>query len=157
MNSTNIFTWLKSLSEIQTHWDFFLEGLTNLNDPHGARGDLTPVQFFQMLLYAVEKHPHHGGVGLLTSKNGKPLGYGVVLDNTEPFCRKSVVVYAVYSNGKCATTTVELLANAERWAREHGFAEMQACSRRINGAAIRLFEKKWKFRRICLVFHKEIV
>lgn len=155
--TSNVFRWLGGLADVEANWDFFREGLASLNDPHGARGDLTELQFFQILLYAIAKHPRQGGVGLLTSKNGKPLGYGIMLEDTEPFCKRSAVVYAVYSNGKCATTTEELLENAERWARTEGFVELHACSRRINGAAIRLFEKKWKFKRICLVFRKEVI
>lgn len=157
MITGNKFFWLANLQDAQKWWPFLFEGLNSLNDPHGARGDMEPLQFFQMVLHAISCHPTNGGVGVLTSKNDKPLGYGIILNNTEPYCRKSAVVYAVYSNGKCPTTTVELLTNAESWARSQGYCDLQACSRRINGAAIRLFEKKWGFRRACLVFRKELV
>jgi len=152
----NKFVILRSLEEVLANWAFFLEGLEVLNNPQGARGDVSPDAFLKLVLNVVAEGTSFGIVALLTSKNDKPLGYGICFDNTEPYCEKSALIYAAYSNRKAPHTARELLSHCEIWAKEQGFKHLHACSRRFNGAAFRLFEDVWKFSRACVVFTKAL-
>lgn len=142
--------------QVLDNWAFFLEGLVELNNPQGARGDVHSEAFLKIALTIVDKGLDFGLVAMLTSVNGKPLGFGMAYDNTEPFCQRSAIVYAVYSNKKCPSTTKELLYHAEIWATNNGFKNLHACSRRFSGAGFRLFESIWGFRRVCIVFNKDL-
>lgn len=155
-NSSNLFVPLTKAQDVIDNWDFFAEGLNVLNNPQGARGDVTPPALLNLVLNVVEKGLDFGIVALLKSKNGKNLGFGICYDNTEPYCMKSAIVYAVYSNKKSPTTTRELLYHGEKWAREHNFKDLHACSRRFSGASLRLFEDIWGFSRACIVFRKPL-
>lgn len=147
---------LTTPESIIANWEFFLEGLSQLNNPQGARGDVNHEAFLKLTLAVADKGLDFGLVALLTSCNDKPLGFGIMYENTEPFCERSAIVYAVYSNKKCPTATSELLAHGEEWARKHGIKHLHACSRSFSGARFRLFEKHWHFRRTCVVFTKPL-
>jgi hypothetical protein len=150
-NITNKFVEVKTLDDIQRFWPFFLEGLGDLNDPHKGRGDLTPESLFKQILHAISAD---GLVLVLTSKNDKPLAFVIAREDTEPLCVKSLLVYAAYSSGKCATAQQEGQAYMENWARDRRFVEIHAFSRRINGSAIRWFTKKCGFKQVCIGFKK---
>ena len=147
---------ITSLPELLAHWPFLLEGLAVLRNPQGARGDISPETFFRICMHTVDKGMTYGLVALLTSTNDKPLGFGVMFENTEPGCQKSAIVYAVYSNKKYKHASKELLSFAEGWSRANDFKQIQACSRRFSGAAFQLFEQNWGFRRACVVFTKAV-
>lgn len=142
---------VKDLTSLMKWWDFIASGLADLNDPHKGRGDLTVDSLFRNVVYSLST----GGVVLvLTSKNGKGLAYVIARDNTEPYCQKSLLVFAAYSTGKFPHAREQMLEYLEQWAKKHGFAELHAFSRRVNGAAVRWFEQKCGFRRICMGFRK---
>lgn len=134
-----------------------LTSLVSLNDPRGARGDIRPERFFQMLLDVMSRGDEQGVIAVLQSKNRVVLGYTVIIDGTDicSFCRVAVG-YVLYSNGKCPTAGVDMTVLAERWARMYGYNEMHGISRRINGAAMRLFEKKLGFSRYYVAFRKQL-
>lgn len=140
-------------------WEFLLEGLqavqANCKD---NLPDVTSDQFFKTLA-KVAFEPELGVIILLTSKNAKPLGYIVLVDNSELFGPKVVCIYIAYSNGKCASTIAELRHEGLRWAKEQGFEKCRAYSYRIkptparmSGAVRRYFSKTLGLRERCVVF-----
>lgn len=154
-NHTKIIT---SLEEFLAWWPFLIEGLSVLQDKHaGNNPDITADEFFRHLLHVLSGGVDYGIIMLLLSKNDKPLGYIVVNDNTYLFQTKTAVVYAIYSNNKCPSTVHELVHDATLWGRPRGYKCVQATSYRLNGAALRWFERKLGFRRRCIVFEREVV
>lgn len=147
---------IESVEQLLGFWKFFQEGLESLNDTIGTREKVTSDSFFKLLIHVISKNPGFGIIGVLTSKNDKPLGFGVAFNDTDIGLTKSAVVYAVYSNKRCPTTVKELQDIAETWARENGFHKLHACSRRLNGSVMRLFEKKWGFHRTAIIFEKDL-
>lgn len=153
----NYVTLVKDINELVTYWPLLLSGMVVLNDPHTARGDIDPSKFFNLLLDVVTGPKEGGAVAILRSKNGKELGYGVIIDSSDITSFKRVAYgYVLYSNGKCSSAGKDLVTFAEMWAKAHGYDEMQCMSRRINGAAMRLFEKKFGFHRNYIVFKKDL-
>lgn len=158
MTTGNRVVDIETIEDLAAKWPFLSDGLVELNASCGnGRSAVTPEAFFKMLLNILAKNPGFGRIAMLVNQNGKPLAFGVMFDNTEPFCKRSALVYAVYSNGKCPTAVQELRLEAETWARREGFKEIHAVSRRINGATFRIFEKMWGFRRTAVVFKKELL
>lgn len=152
----NKIVYITTLDAFLEWWPFLLEGLSVLNSPTGGRGNLSQKQFFNTLLRVALGSPAEGAVCLVTSKNSKPLAFVVLISNTAPFDFRTAVCYALYSNNKAANAVPELHKEVLRWCREHSFERLYAYSRRISGAAVRLFEKKWGFRKDCLVFVKDV-
>ena len=156
-NSKNRLVDIRQHEQVVEYWPFFSQGLAELNATM-APGD-TPVSgevFLRLLFKVVHMGQARGRVTVLVNKNAQPLAFGIVYDNTEALCRRSAIVYAVYSNHQCPTAVTELREEAERWARECGYAELHAVSRRINGATFRIFERQWGFRRTAVIFKKEL-
>lgn len=152
----NKFVYITDLEPLLEAWPFLLEGLGTLNDPQGGRGNIEPERFFKILLRVALGDPEEGAVVVLTSKNDKPLGYIVFLNNTTPFDKKTLLVYAIYSNNKMAGTAKVLSVEMKRWARQHGFAKATAASFRLTGSAVRWF-RRLGFQRKCIGFEYNIV
>lgn len=154
--STNRIVDLMDCGSVAEFWPFFESGLGELNGTMTNGDAVSREAFLRLLFRVIEMGPTRGRVSLLVSKSGKPLAFGIIFDNTEPFCRRSAIVYAVFSNHLCPTAVQELREEAERWARANGYAELHAVSRRINGATFRIFERQWGFRRTAVIFKKEL-
>ena len=156
LNSKNKLVVYKDPQAVIDDWAFFIEGLGEMLVPQAAKGAVTEETYLKLILEVVRRGFGFGWVSKITDCNGRNLGYAVVFDNTEPFCAKSAMGYAMYSNKLCPTTSRELVFHAERWATANGFKQLHACSRRFSGAAFRLFEGHWGFRRACVVFSKDL-
>lgn len=141
--------------EVLNHWPFFLEGMEALNSPTGAKGEYTPETFLQMLLKVIDKGDE-GLVLLLTSKNDKPLGFGVCFVGEDILGDRCLFVWAGYTSGRYKGTMLEMCQYAEEYARAIGITVLRAASKRITGAAMRLFERAWGFKREFIHFRKDI-
>jgi hypothetical protein len=150
------YLYLTKIQEVFTHWPFFLEGLGQLNTLVGCMDPITEEVLLKTLLHAVDRYPRDGLVVVVTSKNDKPLLWGVALNNTALFKPRSCVVYAVYSNNKAAGVVSSAIQCLEQWARENEYVNIQAFSPSFNGSRIRLFERSWKFRRAAIMFTKKL-
>jgi len=147
---------LTTAQDVIDWWPFFLEGLHELNQLPDKEDRVTPEEYLQTILHTATLPTDLGLVGVITSKNGKPLCYGVVMNNTVRFRRKSCCVYAVYSTKQARAVVRFALEYFEKWARENGYSVIHAFSPCMNGSRFRLFEKHWKFRRASILFTKNL-
>ena len=152
----NKFIEVDSLAAVTEQWPFLVSGLDELNETCVNGERVSESAFFRVVIHTMALPNDRGRVTVLANKNNEPLAFGIVFENTERFCKRSAIVYAVYSNHKCPTAVDELRDEAERWARHYGYEELHAVSRRINGATFRIFEKRWGFRRTAVIFKKDL-
>jgi len=130
--------------------DFLNEGFYALEfDKHMTWDD-----FLGLVLRLVKSGLKESVVAVFFSKNGKPLGFVIVVDESYSSLEKVAHVFAGYSNGKYVGAANEAIVFAEEWAKQNGFSVLQASSRRMNGAAMRLFKQKLQFRPAFVVFEK---
>lgn len=142
------------------NWTFLLEGLEQVRaDCPDNVPDVTNEAFFKTLL-KLSTEPWLGYVIILKSKNGKPLGFMVMVDTTGMFQPKTLTVYIAYTNAKCPSTMAELRYEAEMWARSHEYEKVQALSYRVkpmprlSGAVRRYFNRTLGLRERFVVFEK---
>lgn len=147
---------LRTLEDVQEYGPFLTEGWQALKDPSRARCDIDLWDFFQRVVYIACGPKEAGAVIVFLSKNNKPLGFMVLQDNSESLSRRTVLIYAGYSNGRYAGAPEASIEYVEKWAREQGYHEVQAQSRRINGAAMRLFKRKLGFSPVSMTFRKAL-
>lgn len=143
---------IKSPERLLEWWPDMMTGLPEfcaVMNRHVSQAD------FAQTVLKIMNNPE-GLVGILHSKNGKFLGYGLAYASTDPDGTRSMFVYYTYSNQKCATTVKELFEHCTRYARQMGIRQMSAVSPRTSGAALRWFEKRMKFRRAGLLFTQAI-
>lgn len=141
-----------------SNWPFFLEGIQAVRDdsPENMPG-VTNDEFFRALV-RVACTNDGGVILLLTSRNGKPLGFLVLIDITYHNQPKTVNCYIAYTNRKCPSTIYELKFEAEKWARFNQYKKLQAISYRLkptpglSGAIRRYFNKTLGLREKCVVF-----
>lgn len=141
--------------EVTEYWHFFLEGMTMLNDPRGAKATYTNESFFTLICKIIGMG-EKGLVFLLTSKNAKLLGFGIAFEAIDFSGDKCMFLVELYSNSKCATAAKECIAHTEQVGRKLGLKQLKSASRRFNGGALRLFEERWGFTREYQTFTKEI-
>lgn len=146
----------RKLEEVIEWWPFILSGLDALNDTSGARANMSANDLFRVAVSTALGDPDRGLVLILASKNDKPLSYIIATENTDLYGPRTLVAWAAYTNRKCATALKDNLDILEKWARHAGFEELQAQSRRMNGSAMRLFERRWGFTRHCITFKKAL-
>jgi hypothetical protein len=145
-----------SFEDLKPLWAFFLAGLSELNERAPQRRRLDPPQLLQTVLRAISLGPALGLVGVVSSKNDKPLSWGVAFDNTIKNRPRSCVVFGVYSNGKSPFATKVALNCLKEWARANEYQEIQAFSWNFSGSSFRLFERVWGFRRAATLFTQEL-
>lgn len=153
---SNIVVEVDSMEKVIKHWPFLEQGRLALNNPMGAGCTIDYEYFTQILFDNINRKRGYGVTAILTSKNGSYLGYFIARMNYEPGCPPGLVVHFGYCNGKCKTTSRELLVYCEKWAKRHKYVELIACTRRFSGASLRLFERKWGFQRDLIVFRKPL-
>lgn len=154
MMKANRIIQVSTVSQLVRWWDFFKEGLKFLNSDQKWRK--SNEEFLEALLYIVSQGEENSFIGVLVSFAGQPYGFVVVTNNTTRFSKRSCNIFALYSNSKCPSTITELAAEVYQWARTHGYEEAQACSHRVNGSAIRWFQRNMKFDSMFMVFSKKI-
>lgn len=147
---------ITTFKELEQWWPVIVEGLPGLNEYAPEKRRISSEYLLQVSLMCIEMGTEASLFGVITSKNGKPLGWVMVLENTLRFKDKTCVVFAAYSNGKCPGLTKGVLVQIEKWAKENEFKEIQAMSFSFNGSRFRLFERTWKMRRTAVLFTKEL-
>lgn len=152
--SSNRLVELKTVYDLVGHWNFLQEGMTALNDQKRARANYNAESFLTMLT-KVTLMPE-GIVLLLTSKNGKPLGFGCAFSATDFNGDSCFYVWCVYSNGRCHTCLSELQSHCEDFARRFGHTNIKIATKRNTAAAIRLFEGTLGYAREFLTFCKKL-
>lgn len=146
-----------SVQGIIDNIEFFKEGWTMITRPECARDVFSWDGFLKTLLHVASLDECNGAVILFTSCNDKPLGFYVLCDNTEIFSdHRTVLIFAGYSNGKYEQAPLASIDFVEKWARDRGFKEIHAHTRRMTGAAARLYERKLGFTRLSWAFKKEL-
>ena len=134
-----------------------MHGLEEMNmRPKGAKEIVTPSQYLKTMLMLIEWPDDEKIIGVLTTKDKKPLGYGIVFDNTEFFGSKTALAYAFYSTGRNKETTEVLLSQAETWARDNSYKTLTCCTRRPSGAAKRFFVDRLGFSLGLQTFTKQL-
>ena len=137
---------LASAQEVIDLWPFFLEGHKALNDPLGARGEMSVDAYFRCLTQVAAASNQDGFVLLITSKNDKPLGFGVVVDGTDMWHEKRIALgQLMWSNGKSPNLCVDIAEATVEVCRQLGFERLYTASRRSSGAATRLFQTRMGF------------
>ena len=151
----NILLYINTLELFLEWWPFLLEALPLLNRTNVGSEKVSADRYFSVLTREALGPPSDGVVIVLASKNTKPLGFVVLLNNTAPFSPKTALCYAVYSNNKCATAVRQLDRETKGWCTLHGYKKMVAASRMIHGATVRWFKNRG-FERDCLVFRRTV-
>lgn len=148
--------YINTIESLLKHIDFIAEGWKELRKPYGA-GLCITFEDYMKVLFRVASGPREGGcIILYTSKNDKPLGYVVVFDDTETGGPRSCIIYAGYSNGRYVGASEEAIEVVNKWAKQFGYKEIHAQSRRIGGASSRIFRRKLGMRALCIVYSKEV-
>lgn len=148
---------LSSVSEVFQLWDFFLEGLAELNKLPRKQDQVSEDTLLKTLLHATEVSKNGDGLVLVVySSSGKPLFWGVALNNTPLFKARTCVVYAVYSNKKAKGVVSTALDYLESWARRNRYTQLQGFSPCFNGSRFRLFENVWGFHRAAILFTRDL-
>jgi len=129
-------------------------GLAAMNE-RSAMGENEDTYLKQMLCM-MASWPD-GAIGVLYSKNAKPLGFTAVFNATPAFGGEKVLyVYALYSNGKDANTSKELLDWGRRCAKQFGYKKMSMETGNLNGGAVQFFTRKLGFTAKKVMFTQEI-
>lgn len=147
---------ITNVEQLIAAWPFFLQGWQELCSPEKGRADLNESEFLTMLLRILDMGPKDGLLVVFTSEHDKPLGYMVVMNDSETPQRRTALIYLGYSNGKYLQAPVVATEYVEKWARANNFTELHAQSRRLSGAAMRLFRKKLGFQPMAVVFSKPL-
>lgn len=139
-------------------WPFLLEGYQELRKLHETRRGVSEGSFFKLLLSILSMPEGAGCIAVVESLKGNHAGYMIAMDNSDEFREtgRTLLIYYVYHKGAFGTNTRIALLEIEKWAKKHGYSEIHACSSRITGAAMRLFEKRWGFKRDLISFRKTI-
>lgn len=153
--TTNQIVKLTNAYEIVENWKFLLSVMEELNDPRRARAGYNAETWFNMLC-RVACLGKHGLVCILTSKNGKPLGFGCGFSAEDFDMNRCFYVWQAYSNGKCHTALSEMLGYCESYARTLGHSKVKTATPRLNGAADRLFTETLGFDREFYTYTKTL-
>lgn len=128
--------------------EFVKEGFGELEELLG----ITWEDFTDQIIKTIKST--RGLLAVFFSKNHKPLGFVMVVDDSVGSLEQTALIYAAYSNGRYAGAANEAVTFAEEWATKQGFTKLRAVSRRMNGAALKLFKKRLGFRPAYIVFEK---
>jgi hypothetical protein len=154
MNQMCIKEYVSTVEDVLRNWPLFHEGWLALRRPDGARAQMSACEFLQKLLHISSLPEGEGAIIIFKSKNGKPLGFTVVVNDSETLSRRTLLIYAAYSNGKYVDGPREHQYVVELWALQHNYIELHAQSPRMNGSAQRFFERKLGFHPACIVYKK---
>lgn len=141
---------LTSVDDVIDNAPFLNEGWRALSNPMVARCDVGWDGFMRVVMQAACTNA--GTVVVFKSKNHKPLGYMVLVDDSESEKVRSLFIYFGFSNGKYEGAPEASIEYVKSWAKQQGYVRLGAQTRRINGASMRLFKKKLGFRPKAMVF-----
>ena len=145
---------LENVDDVIENAPFLNEGWRALSDPTVARCDVEWSGFMQIVIRAACEPG--GTVVMFKSKNRKPLGYMVLLDDSESPTKRGLFIYFGFSNGKYEGAPEASMDYVKSWAKDHGYMFLTAQTRRINGASMRLFKRKLGFKPKAMVFETKL-
>ena len=148
-------SYVENVEDILRRGDFVYESWVALCDPHGARCDIPYEDYLKKLLWFSTLPAGTATVAFFESKNGKPLGLAVLVDDTTYEARRTVNCWVAYSTPKFGGLKV-MLAEGVRWAKAHGYAELHCQTKRVNGAAARFFGRKLGFTQLGMLYKKDL-
>jgi hypothetical protein len=154
--SGNQMVHLTTAKEVLDNWDFFLEGLGELQKSFQWKLKMAPDVFLRIILRVIEGGETFGTVCLIRSKSKKLVGFFILQDNSEEFFERTALCYALYSVGNNSDITRDAVAYGIKWCKERGYRHIYALSLRTGAAVRRLFTKKWGFSLHGLWFRKEV-
>ena len=147
---------VRGIKALQKFWPFLREGLFSLNKI-SADNRLTEEQLFRLCVDVALLDGTGKILIVLDSSTGAPLSYTISTDNSNKYTgRRSLLVLAIYSNGKSRTATRYGLNEHAKLAREEGYVELHGYSSRITGAAVRLFETIFSFKKHSLFLIRKL-
>lgn len=145
---------LRTVEDFLKYSSFFMEGFEVLSSKPEIKLLETSTQFTQTVLEACCSGEHTGYVNLLLSSKEEPLAFMVTTNTTMRFRPRTAFVYCVYSNNKCLTAPVDLFASVLKWAKNEGYEEIQAASRRITGAHKRWVKTKFNLEPHAIIYRR---
>ncbi len=150
---------ITTVHEFLDLWPFLLTGLQETKKVFEGRCGVPEERFFKTLLHIISGPRSQGAVLIMESFKGNKAGYAVVMNNTKPLEEeeRSLLIFFAYFKGNFGINSMEGLREVEKWGLSKGYNKLCACSARINGAAMRLFEKKFNFKRDKISFVKDLV
>lgn len=155
MKSENYVETIRDNESFLTHWPMFAAGLDAMNERSNMNENFD--NYLRQMLCMMASWPN-GAIGVLKSKNDKELGFTAIFNATPAFLtKKTLYVYALYSNGKYIYTSKELLDWGKRCAREYGYEVMSMETGNLNGGAVQFFTRKLGFTAKKVLFSQEIV
>lgn len=140
--------------ELETFIDLLQEGYTAICKHKIPDTYEIFMQKILKCVYAWKKST--GGLAIMCSKNGKPLGFGACMGYNGGQPHKVMLIYAVYSNKKDLSAAKELMDFCEMRAKNFGCQELMAHTGRFSGAVFYWFENTMGFVRHCTTFKKAI-
>lgn len=146
---------LTSVQAVFDETELLFEGWKVLCDRKGARADVDWDDYLQRVL-AIAAGLYVGAIFIYYNKSKKPLGYTVVLEDTESRSRPTLFIYAGYSRGLTSDSGKMAIEFVCQWASANGYKAVRAQTRRINGAAMRYFRKVLGFSTLSVVFNKDL-
>jgi hypothetical protein len=151
------FVELHTTDDVLSFMHFFSEGLEKCNAgvPDETQR-MTKEQFVKVVINLMTREPNDRLI-LLATKDNKPVGFIINLRTYKFYSpRKIVTCYMAYATNDCSRIMTGLLNYGVQWARERGYDEIHCQTYRSSGAAFRLFEKRWKFKRVATVFSRNL-
>ena len=141
---------LESVDDVIENAVFLNEGWRALSSPAGARCNTVWNNFMRVIMDSA--CTDNGAVVMFKSKNKKPLGYMVLTKMQDEDDTPGLFLYFGFSNGKYEGAPEASMGYVRAWARDKGYKFIQAQTRRINGASMRLFKKKLGFKPKAMIF-----
>lgn len=157
LSNGNRIVEISNYDDFRIHWPFLLEGIQSMRKKAAERSAALTVDEFLKVTISLSLVAQSGRIMLLTSKNGKLLGYIVLCDNTAKFGPKTCVVYALYSTCQCPTTVKDLGHAALLWAKSNEYKRVQGCDYRMNNGSKAFFRSKMQMKLVCHVYEAEII
>jgi hypothetical protein len=148
---------VQGIDTLMRFWKFLEEGLESMNKI-AANNQLSKDEFFQLCAELALAKDVKGKIFIVLDKNtSEPLSYTVSVDNSnDRVRRKSLLILGIYSNRKSHGATRYGLNHHAKWAKDNGYHELHGYSSRITGAAVRLFENIFGFKKHSLFMVRKI-
>ena len=159
MNEVEFFRMVdvRGIDQLIRFWPFLLEGLTSLNAITSS-SQVDKNTLFRVCVDVATLSEDDGMIAIVMDKStNQPLSYTISFNNSHDYKKeKALLVYAIYSNRKSRTATRYGLNHVAEWAKSKGYDELHGNSPRITGAAVRLFENIFGFRKQALFLVRKL-
>lgn len=144
---------VQSIATLMKFWPFMLEGLKRLNESAFRAVDKDTL--FRVCVDVVTGGSN--GKLLISVENGNPMSYCIGFENTSRYSPiRTVLVYAIYSNGLKRGATGLVLGDFEKWAKSEGMVESHGNSQRVNGGAKKLWDTQFGYKTRSMLLVKQL-